>query len=368
MKAAFHYLVKAKVIRQTENNELDFVEINKVFENENPIIARTEAFSFYQSWIDVLLQKKDKEYVSDRQARRDLVSFIEPGANIKLVAGGKEIEFDNKSYGNGIGVYFIIDNGDETLIHGIGNFGGISTHHDIFFNLVDEFEYYRSYNYETKNTEEKITYCVKDAWEDDCRDIAIVTKEILKTPFDWSGYDKPYWWQETYDQRVESAPKTIQQIIHEGEQNTVEFKSTLHFKTGREINKIKEDIPKTICAFLNSNGGLLFIGVDDNKSIIGLDFDFNLSNGKNSEDYFRLKFDNMMEQFIGLSIKNNINAKFYKLEDKSIFVVIVSPSKKRLVFHRGKEGKELYVRGEASTLQIKDAEEIINCWKEKQVD
>ena len=69
MKAAFHYLVKAKVIRKKEDNELDFVEINKKFENENPIIAREAAFRFYQSWIDILLQYKGKVYVSDKEAR-----------------------------------------------------------------------------------------------------------------------------------------------------------------------------------------------------------------------------------------------------------------------------------------------------------
>jgi hypothetical protein len=58
MKAAFHYIVKAKVIRQIEGNELDFAEINESFENENPIIARDAAFRFYQSWIDILLQKQ----------------------------------------------------------------------------------------------------------------------------------------------------------------------------------------------------------------------------------------------------------------------------------------------------------------------
>jgi hypothetical protein len=91
MKAAFHYTVKAKLIRQTKGNELDFEEISKKFENKNPIIARDEAFHYYQSWIDILLQHKGKEYVSDGEARKDLVTFIEPGASAKLQAGGKEI-------------------------------------------------------------------------------------------------------------------------------------------------------------------------------------------------------------------------------------------------------------------------------------
>ncbi|MGN6297575.1 MAG: hypothetical protein ACTHM7_12390 [Ginsengibacter sp.] len=61
MKAAFHYLVKAKLIRKKGDNELDFEEISKTFEDENPIIAREEAFDYFQNLIDILLQHKGKE-------------------------------------------------------------------------------------------------------------------------------------------------------------------------------------------------------------------------------------------------------------------------------------------------------------------
>ena len=96
MKAAFHYIVKAKLIRQTEGNELDFEEINKKFENENPIIARDEAFNYYQSLIDILLQFKGKiKSISDIEARKELISFVEPGATAKLEIDGKAvIEYD----------------------------------------------------------------------------------------------------------------------------------------------------------------------------------------------------------------------------------------------------------------------------------
>jgi hypothetical protein len=46
-------------------------------------------------------------------------------------------------------------------------------------------------------------------------------------------------------------------------------------------------------------------------------------------------------------------------------LILISPY---LQFLKGKEVKELYIRCEASTRQIKDAEEIINYWKDRQVD
>ncbi|HEY8660071.1 MAG TPA: ATP-binding protein [Hanamia sp.] len=375
MKAAFHYLVKAKVIRKTEGNELDFEEINKKFENENPIIAREEAFGFYQSWIDILLQSKNKEYISDKEARKDLISFIDPGVSTKLYSGNTEIEFNKDSLGNGIGVFFVpdieigvsysgrIEAGAELLIHGIGNFGRKYMLDDNVCILSSEFEYYKHFNYETKSKEIDIVYCFR-CWYEDGMDEEKTTRTILETPFNWEGYDKLFWWGRPKEEEVEPVPRPIKEIIQQGENNKVEFKTTLHFKTGKEAIKIKEDIAKTICAFLNSNGGFLFIGINDNGAVQGLDFDFSLANGKNPKDYFRLKFDNMLEQFIGFSIKSNISLQFYEIEGKEIFYVTVSPSKKRLIFLNGQDGKELYVRGEASTRQIKDAEEIINYWKD----
>ena len=79
MQASFHYIVKAKLIRFIKGNEIDFLEFEDKFENETPILARENAFKHYQNYIDVLLQGKGKTYISDRQTREELNSFIDPG-------------------------------------------------------------------------------------------------------------------------------------------------------------------------------------------------------------------------------------------------------------------------------------------------
>src|SRR5574343_86298 len=136
MQTSFHYIVKAKLIRFIEGNEIDFLEFEDKFENEIPILARENAFKHYQNYIDVLLQGKGKTYISDRQAREELNSFIDPGTTTKITIGESEVDF-NDSFGNGIGVFMIIDNpkedvvyddkvGEEIFIHGIGNIGFLS--------------------------------------------------------------------------------------------------------------------------------------------------------------------------------------------------------------------------------------------------
>jgi hypothetical protein len=374
MKESIQYIVRAKLIRFIQDNKIDFFEPEERFINDNPIIAREQAFSHYQSFIEVLLEGKNKKYISDKQAREDLISFIDPGTVTKVIIDDKEVEFSD-SHGNGIGIYMAVYEpseirpnalleGNESLIHGIGNMEGYSYDTDfIIYNLQCELDFYRKFNYETKNII-KVVYCSRDEWMDGYRDSEPSMYEILETPFDWDGYYKPYWWGEPEDETIElqSVPKTITEIIKQGESNQVEFKPSLlyNFSSGRAGISIKGIIAKSICAFLNSNGGLLFIGITDKGEIQGLDYDYNLANGKNPKDFFQLEFDQMVKHFISFSVRSNLIGQFYELNGKEFFVVTVSPSKRRPIFFKGQEGKEFYVRGEASTRQLIDIEEIAN--------
>jgi ATP-dependent DNA helicase RecG len=54
----------------------------------------------------------------------------------------------------------------------------------------------------------------------------------------------------------------IKEIISGGESITVEFKQSK--------NKLNKDVFESVCAFLNRNGGHLFLGVEDKGSIVGI--------------------------------------------------------------------------------------------------
>lgn len=394
MKAAIHYIVKVKIIvHNKDTNEIDFQEFERKFENENPILAREDAFDDYEHHIkNFLLGSKNKEYKSDRQAREDLKSFIDHGTKTKFKFGEKEVGFSD-SYGNGIGVYLVIDEpkpnsddkiGDELFIHGIkaGLFSNDTVDtSSIMFALTMELDYYRHYNYDTKNKEIEVIYCDNEEWDEPDNEEPS-TNNILETPFDWEGYDKPYWWGEPVVEEHANTKKlqlTIEEIIQHGENHKVEFKSSLlyHFKTGKAGISIKEKIAKAICAFLNSDGGALFIGVRDDKTVQGLDdYDFQLANRKNPKDFFLCEYDDMIKQFLGLSTKSHIDGYFYEIDRKNIFVVVVSPNKRRPIFLKRrerdgeeiKEIKEFYIRLEASTHKLSDIEEIVNYWVERGKD
>jgi hypothetical protein len=374
--AEFHYVVRTKVIKQIKGTgEIDFLEVEKVFENESPIIARNLAFKHYQSYIDVLLEAKGLEYVSDKQAKEDLDTFISPDAVSKIQFENSEVEFSSV-FGNGIGVFMVVDfpmpedhfslkEDDELFIHGIGQVSFLSDDPSIHITeLQREYEYYEYFKYPTDNKITNVVFCSQHEWEEGYREDEPGSYQILDTPFSWEGLDKPYWWEQADGVVLKQTQQTteLDKLIAGGESSQVEFKPALvyNFSTERGGIGIKGIIAKSINAFLNSDGGFLFIGLNDNGNPQGLSYDFSLSGEKDVKDFFLLEFDHMLKHFLGFSIRNCVSGQFYNYIDKEIFVVTVSPSKRRPIFVKGQNGKEFYVRGEASSRQLTDPEELVN--------
>lgn len=156
----------------------------------------------------------------------------------------------------------------------------------------------------------------------------------------------------------------IEQLISNGESDQVEFKPSLlyNFKTKQGGIGVKSIIGKTICGFLNSRGGFLFIGLRDDGTPQGLSYDFSLSGDKNPKDFFRLEFDQMLEHFLPQWVHDNVFVGFEEINGVEIFVVSVLPSKTEPIFFKGQDGKEFYIRRMGSTKQL-DLEQFHYYWK-----
>jgi hypothetical protein len=374
MESAFHYLVKIKLYNYHNKDNVEFIEKNQEFKNESPIIARQEAFRFYQNWLDVLLTGIDSEYIDDMQARDKLKSYLKPSEELKLRFDDEEIVLSN-AQSIGIGIYHVIDIptapiwkddtlndhvGDTNLIHGIGNSGEYNDPPNCAYMLENEFEYYinNDYDYLQFKTEAQ---CF------DWRNQEVIEFSFLKTPFDWEGLENP-----SNPRLGLILSKDYEHIIAQGEGDSVEFKPTLSYnfkyKTWQGKYNVNYIIAKAICSFLNTTGGLLFIGVKDNGEPQGLDFDFRLSDKENDVDFFKLEFDKVLEAFFGFSIRPFISSEFFKLEGKLIFVADISPSLNKPIFLSTNDGaKEFWVRGNASNRQLRDFEEIFNYWQNREL-
>lgn len=69
---------------------------------------------------------------------------------------------------------------------------------------------------------------------------------------------------------------TLAELVRAGESSRVEFKSTarVNLHTGKRDDRMELVVAKTVCAFLNADGGTLVIGVDDFGKPLGLAADF----------------------------------------------------------------------------------------------
>jgi len=116
--------------------------------------------------------------------------------------------------------------------------------------------------------------------------------------------------------------------INQGENNFVEFKSTLRWDIKlNQVNKALEGvIAKTIAAFMNTEGGRLFIGVDDSGVVLGLADDYKSLGSKPSRDGFLLKLNEIINNYLGREFHQYINSKIEKIKDKDVCIISITSS------------------------------------------
>lgn len=112
-------------------------------------------------------------------------------------------------------------------------------------------------------------------------------------------------------------------MIRAGESDQLEFKSTLRFnlKANKTDPIIELQVIKTIAGFMNSNGGVLLIGVSDEGSILGLDAD-----RFQDMDALQLHFWNRIRSAIGAEFVEFIHATPKECQGRWIFRVDCSRS------------------------------------------
>jgi len=144
----------------------------------------------------------------------------------------------------------------------------------------------------------------------------------------------------------------------------LEFKSTLRIDIegkGLSYNIIEEQVLKTIVAFLNQDaGGVLIIGVDDDKNLVGLEPDYETLKRSN-RDGFLLHLTNIIASRIGKEFLDNIDVKFEKMESHDIAIIKIQKARTFVSFN-----DRNYVRTKNQTIQLKPAEAaeyIIRVWR-----
>jgi len=156
-------------------------------------------------------------------------------------------------------------------------------------------------------------------------------------------------------------------LLERGEGSYIEFKETLRYdgrkgETSRELEKM---VLKTIVAFLNSEGGTLLIGVNDDAKVVGLENDYKILTKKN-RDGFENHLIMLIKTMIGLPFTKYVKVSFESIDNKDICIVSVKESHKPAYLTNGDKKEDFFVRVGNSTqpFSMSEAEEYIKThWK-----
>jgi hypothetical protein len=151
---------------------------------------------------------------------------------------------------------------------------------------------------------------------------------------------------------------SVKQLIQGGESENIEFKSTMRVNlfTNNKDQKIEMAFLKTIAAFLNSNGGVLVVGVNDAGESLGLEAD-----GFENEDKLYSHAVNLIRDRMGSENALYIHPQFEDYQGKQIFVVKCRPALKP-VYVKDQNQEKFFARTGNSTTDLngRELEDYIN--------
>lgn len=152
--------------------------------------------------------------------------------------------------------------------------------------------------------------------------------------------------------------KPIGDVIQRGESSTLEFKASLQWDIRKDEKGtyLRHEVLKTIVAFLNSEGGLLVIGVEDDGNVLGLEEDVRLAGG--DIDSFEQLLTNLIKEYIGPEYSPFIKPRFEQVDGRTVAAVEVDQATEP-AFLRWQGDKEFFVRLGNTTREL-NAEE---AWK-----
>jgi len=167
----------------------------------------------------------------------------------------------------------------------------------------------------------------------------------------------------------------LDELIRQGESNTIEFKSSMVWDHQRNQpssdNTVPLSIVKTIAAFMNSDGGNLIVGVDDEGNVLGIENDYEVFKERKDWDGWSQHLVNILRKNIGVEIMTFLRLERLEHGGKTIAKIQVDKSPKPIYVeykdNKGQDRTEFFVRAvnTTQTLNTKQANDYIRVrWKE----
>lgn len=141
-------------------------------------------------------------------------------------------------------------------------------------------------------------------------------------------------------------------LISAGESARLEFKSSLRWdmRHKAENRPLERNVLKTIAAFLNSEGGELLIGVEDDRTVCGIEPDMALlgRQPQDGPDRFLQVLATLIKEKFGAATAALVKPRVLTVRDKAVCLVSVAPAAKPAIL-KDADKEELYVRMGSTT-------------------
>jgi hypothetical protein len=160
--------------------------------------------------------------------------------------------------------------------------------------------------------------------------------------------------------RTKSPEESIRELIAAGESRFLEFKSTARWnvKEGKGDKMMENVIIKTVAALLNSGGGDLLIGVQDDGNIFGIEDDLQLfSQDKRNRDAYENWLMTLLLGAFGRQHSTDLRVSFVRFGEHDVCRVTATPSA-TAVYVKENNQESLYVRTGNSTRSLTTSEAV----------
>jgi len=153
-----------------------------------------------------------------------------------------------------------------------------------------------------------------------------------------------------------SESRPLSEIIAAGESTQLEFKASLQWDLRQsQVNKVlRQAVVKTVAAFMNTEGGMLVIGVEDEGVPLGIDADLQTVGG--SRDKFEQLLVGLISDRLGAEFSHLAKVRFTSVDEREICVVEVDRAPEP-VFTKETDGTaSFYVRTGNATRSLNPEE------------
>ena len=151
------------------------------------------------------------------------------------------------------------------------------------------------------------------------------------------------------EEDLATAEFDLSKVVMNGESEAVEFKSTLrtNLHTGNKDPRMELSVLKTLAGFLNTNGGMLVIGVSDDGSPVGIQAD-----EFDNEDKMSLASGEIsLRARMGIQAMTSLHVQFDDHDDYRVMVVKCRKSPTP-VFLKDGDTERFYIRTGPSTTEL----------------